>query len=657
VPVAACGSWKTPITSAVVVTAAVRLSGVRVDGDDVIWAELRPTEGGRTQLVRRSAGGDATDLLPEDHNARTAVHEYGGGAWWVRDRVVWFASWADQRLYRLDPTSGSAEPLTPEPAQPRGDRYADGDLSPDGRWIACVREHHPPGGRGAIDVRNEIVRLAAHEPSEPQALVSGPDFVSAPRWSRRGDRLCWIEWDHPAMPWEGTRLKVRDLASDTEVLVAGGPRESVSEPRWQPDGSLTFISDRTGWWNLYRWPAAGGAVEPLVVIDAEIGVPQWVFGTSRYAILPDGRVVFARVRAGFDGLAMRTPDGAIHELDLPFASVAGVTALGDSSVVLIADTPTSEASVCVIAVEDPAAPAVAVLRPPRDLTQLGVSGGYLSVPEPIDFRSAGGRTAHALFYRPANEEFDPEPGELPPLLVEVHGGPTGRAAPGLDLDIQYWTSRGFAFVDVNYGGSTGYGRDYRELLRGQWGIVDIEDSVAAARWLAEQGWVDPARLCIRGGSAGGYTTLAALSREDTPFTAGASYFGIAELEALSQESHKFESRYNDSLIGPYPQARDLYRERSPIHHVDSFKRPLIVLQGLEDEVVPPNQAEMIVDALRRNRVPVTYLPFEGEQHGFRRAENIRLALDGELSFYSQVLGFPLPEHEGIEPVTVENLAH
>ena len=647
------GSWPTPITSKVVVAKAVGLGEVRVDGDEVVWSESRPAEGGRTALVRRDAQGAVTELLAPGQNARTAVHEYGGAAWWVRDGVVWFALWDDQRLYRRDPGTEVAEPLTPEPATPRGDRYADGDVSPDGQRIVCVREHHPPNGRGAIDVVNELVLLEAHRPSTPEVAVSGPDFVSSPRWSRDGRRLCWVEWDHPNMPWDGTRLKVRDLDSGEEMQVAGGPAESVSEPRWGPDGSLYFISDRTGWWNLYRRPAEGEVQPVIELADGEIGVPQWVFGTSRYALLPGGLIVFAYGRDGIDRLALKLADGTVNDLDAPFSLVRAVRGLGERSAVVIASTPTTEASVTRVELgEGGTVEATETLRPARALKPLGVGVELISTPEPLDFPSAGGRTSHALLYRPRNPSYAGPGDARPPLYVAVHGGPTAAVRPELDLETQYWTSRGFMVVQVNYGGSTGYGRAYRDLLRGAWGIIDVEDCIAAASWLAGQGEVDSGRVTIAGGSAGGFTTLAALARSDTPFAAGADYFGVADLEALATDTHKFESRYLDGLIGPYPQDRDRYRELSPIEHVEEFSRPLIVLQGLEDQIVPPNQATMIVEALERKHVPVAYLAFEGEQHGFRQEANVRRALDSELSFYSQVLGFDLPAEEAIEPVAI-----
>jgi dipeptidyl aminopeptidase/acylaminoacyl peptidase len=645
------GSWPTPITSELVVVAAVRLGELHLDGDDVVWAEGRPTEGGRTQLVRRSADGTTADLLPDGVNARTGVHEYGGAAWWVRDGIVWFVDWADQRLYRLAP-GGRPEPLTAEPGTPRADRYADGDVAPDGATIVCVREHHD--GPSATEVRNEIVRIDAHAPSTPEVLVTGSDFVAAPRLSPDGGTLAWIRWNHPSMPWDSTELVVRDLATGEETVVAGGPGESVTEPRWQADGSLWFVSDRTDWWNLYRW-VPDHDIEPVVRIDAEIGVPAWTFGSARYAVRPDGSVVFARRRDGYDGLALRSADGVVTDLPLPFSGIAAVRAAPDGSVVLVAGTPTEEPGVYRL---DPETSEVTTVRPPRDL---GVDPGYLSVPEHVSFPSdsaggVGGRRAHALFYPPANPDRTGPEGELPPLLVVIHGGPTSAAMPVLSTSVQYWTSRGFAVVDVNYGGSTGYGRAFREELLGTWGIVDVADCLAAARWLAGNGRVDGARLAIRGGSAGGFTTLAVLARDDTPFAAGADHFGVADLEALAADTHKFESRYLDRLVGPYPAAREVYVERSPIRHVDRLAKPLIVLQGREDPVVPPNQSEKIVDALRSRKVPVAYLLFDGEQHGFRRSENIRRALDAELSFYAQVLGFELPAGEGIEPVVVENLA-
>ena len=642
------GSWPTPVTSATVVTAAARLDEVRPDAAGPVWAEGRASDGGRTQLVRLVEGAPA-DLLPAGSNARTAVHEYGGGAWWTRagsPGTVWWVEWDDQRVRRLDP---GAEPvvLTPEPAVPRGDRFADGDVAPDGAWMVAVREHHPTTDAPATAVVNEIVRLDARHPSEPSVLVSGPDFVAAPRISPDGGALAWIAWDHPSMPWDDTVLSVRDLVTGADTVVAGGPGESVTEPQWQPDGALTFLSDRSGWWNLYRY-APDGAVEELVRIDAEIGVPGWQLGGSRYAVLDSGRIVVARSSQGFDALVVREVDGTLTELGTGFSTIRSVRADGPDAVVCVAGSPTAEPGVHRVVVGPPAW--VTTLRPPRDL---GLDPATISVPEPMDFTSVDGdgapRVGHALFYPPVGAR-DGSDGELPPLLTVLHGGPTGAAVPVLAVGVQYWTSRGFAVVDVDYGGSAGYGRAYRAELAGAWGVVDVADCLAAARALADAGRVDPVRMAIRGGSAGGFTVLAALARADTPFSAGADHFGVADLEALARDTHKFESRYLDGLVGPYPEARDVYVERSPLTHVGEFATPLIVLQGEEDRIVPPAQSEAIVEALRARGVPVAYLLFPGEQHGFRQAATIRRALDAELAFYARIFGFELPAEEGIEPV-------
>jgi dipeptidyl aminopeptidase/acylaminoacyl peptidase len=632
------GSWPTPITASRVVEAAVRLGGLRADGDDLWWLELRPEEGGRSALVRRRAGGTTEDLLPPPWNVRTAVHEYGGGALWVRDGVAWFTNWADQRLYRLVPGE-DPQPITPEAPAPRAWRYADGDVSPDGQWIACVRERHEDDGA----VVNEIVRLPAAG-GGVEVLVSGSDFVSNPRWAPDGDGLAWIEWDHPHMPWDATRLVARVGGED--VLVAGGPDESVLQPVWELGGSLLFLSDRTDWWNLYRWNR-DDAIESVIAVDGEIGEPQWVFGRPRFALTPQDGIVFASWRDGVDHLAVAHLDGVVRPFDLPYTEYSDLSASG-RVVHAIAASPAAEAAVVSIRLDTGA---VAVVRPPRDL---GLDPDDVPAPEPVSFATSGGRTAHALFYPPASARFEGPDGIQPPLIVTVHGGPTAAARPTLQLDIRYWTTRGFAVVDVNYGGSTGYGRAYRRQLDGAWGVVDVDDCEAAARHLAAEGRVDPDRLCIEGGSAGGFTVLACLAFRDA-FAAGADHYGVADLEALARDTHKFESRYLDSLVGPYPERRDLYVARSPIHHVQGFDRPLIVFQGLEDEVVPPNQSEMIVDALRAKGVPVAYVAFPGEQHGFRQAANIARSLEAQLSFFAQLFGFPLPEDETIEPVPIENL--
>ena len=636
------GSWPTPITSELVVRAAARLGEVRVDGADVWWSEGRPAEGGRSVVVRRSADGTTTDVLPAPWNARTRVHEYGGGSWTVSAGTLWFTHFADQRLYRLDPGSDTPVAVTPEPALPGSVRHADLHVTPDG--VLAVRETHAEGDRAA-DVVNEIVRVRPDGGTD--VLVSGPDFVSDPRQEPDGPAVAFLRWNHPDMPWDAAQLVVRD-GEGGEHVIAGGPGESVVQPVWGEDAALWWLSDRTDTWSLYRRRPHGEA-ELVLDVGSDIAGPQWVFGQSRYAVLPDGRVAVAYGRDGRDRLAVLEPGGEPREFDLPYGVFRYVTA-ADGGIVCVAAGPSSEPVVLRVPLDDGDAE---VLRPARDL---GLDPAWFSAPEHVTFptedRGTGIAEAHALVYPPTNPEVTAPEGDLPPLIVHVHGGPTAAASPALDLQVQYWTSRGFCVADVDYRGSTGYGRRYREALKGRWGILDLDDVVACARFLAGTGRVDPARMAITGGSAGGYTALAALSMRPGVFTAGASHYGVADLGALAAETHKFESRYLDGLVAPWPEGRAVYDERSPINHVDALDTPLAVFQGTEDAVVPPDQAEMIVAALRAKGVPHAYLLFEGEQHGFRKAENIRAAMDGELSFYAQVWGFDLPESEGITPIEV-----
>jgi dipeptidyl aminopeptidase/acylaminoacyl peptidase len=635
------GSWPTPITSELVVRTAARLGEVVTDGDDVYWSEARPIEGGRSVIVRRSADGTVTDLLPAPWNARTRVHEYGGGAWTVSGGTLWFTEFSDQRLYRLDPGEDPVA-VTPEPDVPAGVRHADLRVTAEG--ILAVRETHPADGAPA-DVVNEVVRIGPDGATE--VLVSGPDFVSDPRLAPDGVTLSWLQWNHPHMPWDAAQLVVR-AADGTEHVIAGGPGESVVQPTWGDDLSLWFFSDRTDFWSLYR---KRPHEEPELVVDvgSDIAGPQWVFGSSRFTLLSDGRAVVAYGRDGGDHLAVTEPGGELRDLDVPYAVFRYVTAQG-TSVACVAASPSSEPVVLRVDVDGDRPE---VLRPAREL---GLDPAWFSRPEhvtfPTDPRDTGIDAAHALVYPPTNPEASAPEGGLPPLMVIVHGGPTSATAPVLTLEIQYWTSRGFCVADVDYRGSTGYGRRYRDALQGRWGIVDLDDVVACARHLADAGRVDPARMAIRGGSAGGYTTLAALTMRPGTFTAGASHYGLADLRVFVGDTHKFESRYLDGLVAPWPSGEDVYVERSPITHIDAIDTPLAVFQGDEDKIVPPNQAEIIVAALREKGVPHAYLLFAGEQHGFRKAENIRAALDGELSFYAQIWGFDLPAEEGIEPIEV-----
>jgi dipeptidyl aminopeptidase/acylaminoacyl peptidase len=633
------GSWKSPITADQVARGEVGLEQVKIDGDDVYWIERRPREGGRKVVVRHSPDGTVVDVTPSPFNARTRVHEYGGGDFAVLAGTVVFANFADQRLY-LQTAGGEPKPLTPAGAL----RYADGVIHPSGNLLFCVREDHSMPGQPI----NTLVSIELDHQNSGRVLVSGNDFYSSPRLSPDGSRLAWLTWNHPAMPWDGTELWVGELSRDGSVNqarpVAGGIVESIFQPEWSPDGTLYYSSDRTGWWNLYRWH--DNRVEAVCRMDAEFGQPQWTFGASLYGFDSESNIICSYSKGGRSYLAeINTTTGGLTPLEIPYSAISRVQTAGGRALLIAAS---ATEPTCVVSV-NLTTRALKVLRRSRDVD---LDPEYFSMPRPLEFSTENGQTSHGFFYPPQNRAYVGPQNEKPPLLVMSHGGPTSATSMSLHYAVQYWTSRGIAVLDVNYGGSSGYGRAYRERLRGRWGIVDVDDCINGARYLAETGQVDGDRLAIRGGSAGGYTTLCALTFRDT-FKAGASHYGISDLEALAKDTHKFESRYLDGLIGPYPERRDLYLERSPIHFTQRLACPMILFQGLEDEVVPPNQAEMMVEAVRVKGLPVAYLTFEGEQHGFRKAENIKRVLEAELYFYSKVFGFDLAD--AIEPVQIDNL--
>ncbi|HLZ10747.1 MAG TPA: S9 family peptidase [Chloroflexota bacterium] len=634
------GSWASPITTEVVTTHAISFGSITVDGDDLYWHEGRPNEGGRQVIVRRTADGQIADVTPPPFNARSRVHEYGGAAFAVDRGTVYFSNFVDQRLYRQDP--GAA----PRPLTPAVDlRYADGVVDRARGRLICVREDHRGEPHEAI---NTIVGVDLERGGEGQVLASGNNFYSSPRLSPDGARLAWLTWNHPTMPWDGNELWIAEVTFDGSlapaILVAGGPTESIFQPSWAPDGTLYFISDRSDWWNLYRFRA--GAVEPVHLVEADVGVPEWNFGLTTYAFTGDGRVVCTYADAAGRRLAVVEPStGAVSYVETPDTAIGFLHRIG-SHVAYVGGSPTTRPAVVLV---DLATGARTVIRHAAELT---VDPSYLSRPSAIEFPTNNGQTAHGYFYPPANPDFLAPGSERPPLIVISHGGPTSSTSTTLNLAYQYWTSRGFAIFDVNYGGSSGYGRAYRQRLNGQWGVVDIDDCVNGALYLVERGLVDGNRLVIRGSSAGGYTTLSALTFRDA-FKGGASYYGISDLETMTRDTHKFESRYLDTLIGPYPERRDLYLERSAIHHLDRLSCPVIFFQGLEDKIVPPNQAEVMVAALRAKKLPVAYVAFEGEQHGFRKATSIKRALEAELYFYSRIFGFELADK--IDPVEIENL--
>jgi dipeptidyl aminopeptidase/acylaminoacyl peptidase len=653
--IAPYGSWKSPITSDSIVSGSIGLSQPLIDSSNVYWIEMRPTEGGRGVIVKRDALGIVSDVTPPPFNARTRVHEYGGGDYTVRDGAVYFSNFSDQRLYLR---SGEGEPQAITPAADV--RYADAVIDQARGRMICVQEDHTVGGGKAVNTLVAL-KLAGNEtpgelggvPSLARGLgcllVSGNDFYSSPRVSPDGSSLAWLTWNHPNMPWDGSELWVGRFGVDglleTSERVAGGPEESIFQPEWSPDGVLYFVSDRSGWWNLHRINS-GGSIESLCEMQAEFGMPQWGFGMSTYAFESAERIVCTYIEKGISRLALLdTRTKKFEPIASPYTDIRFVRA-SPGYAVMRAGSPTEAPAIVKL---DLATRTFEVLRRSSNLE---IDAGYLSTPRAVEFPTEDGLTAHGFFYPPRNRDYSAPVGERPPLLVESHGGPTAAAATALSTAIQYWTSRGIAVLDVNYGGSTGFGRAYRERLKDKWGVVDVDDCANGARYLVGQAQVDGDRLMITGGSAGGYTTLCALTFRDT-FNAGASHYGVSDAEALAKETHKFESRYLDGLMGPYPEKREVYIARSPINFTERLSCPVIFFQGLEDKVVPPNQAETMVDALRAKGIPVAYLPFAGEQHGFRQAKNIKRALDGELYFYSRVLGFELAEP--VEPVEIDNL--
>ncbi len=624
---ATCGTWVSPLTAEAVTGSNVGLGGLSADGDTLYWLESRPKEKGRSALVRRLADGTIEDVTPPPVNVASRVHEYGGGSYAVSNGRIVYSEKSDGSVWLIEGTAPARKI-----AGVADCRYADFSFVPGSDDIVCVREDHR--NRKPTDPEAAIVRLDTHidaATNEGAVLAKGADFYSSPRPSPDGKKLAFLSWMHPDMPWDATQLHVADITAsgiaNEKVVVGNDRREAIVQPDWSRDGRLYFCTDRSDWWNIHRLNAAGKVEAVTSVPDGEIGGPHWVFGETFFAFKPDGSIVADLSQHGASQ-AVSVADGKVSDLGLPPVGGCPVP-MPDGTFAFIASAPDAPPAIILGGKEIRAAG-------PKLLESDNVSAG-----KEITFPTAGGENAHAFYYPPVNAAYKPLEGEKPPLIVMIHGGPTSAAAAGFSAAKQYWTTRGFALVDVNYRGSTGYGRDYREKLNGNWGKADVEDCEAVVKYLVAQALADPERVAIRGGSAGGFTVLAALTTSDV-FKAGASHYGIGDLMLLAAETHKFESRYMDRLVGPLPQSEEIYKERSPIHYLDRMKAAAIFFQGLDDKVVPPSQAKTMVDAMRAKNLPVAHYEFEGEGHGFRKADTQKRVLDLELGFYAKLFGFKAP---------------
>ncbi|MCB4790296.1 MAG: S9 family peptidase [Elusimicrobia bacterium] len=636
------GSWKSPLTSDLIVSETVKLSEINIDGNDVYWLENRPFQNGRNVIVRLDENGNIKDSIPKGFNARTRAHEYGGGSYKVSKGVVYFSNYNDQRIYRCTP--GDITP--PQPVTPEGNyRYADFVIDQVQNRLICVREDHTSGNSNPT---NSIVSICLEKENPVEVIISGNDFYSSPGMNSDNTHLCWLTWNHPNMPWDGTELWAGQLSADGKIAkskrIAGARGESVFQPKWDSEGYIYFVSDRTGWWNLYRYKDE--KTEALCPIDAEFGAPQWVFGLSTYAFVTENRIISACSKNGVWKLGfIKTSEKRFEYLKLPYTEVSSVCS-ANNSVYFIGGSFNSASSVIQLRM------GTLETKVLKSSNKIKLNNEFISEPEIIKYKTGDNEVSHALVYLPKNRDYKGPEGEKPPLIVKTHGGPTSCVQTSLSFETQYWTSRGFAVADVNYRGSTGYGREYRQALNGKWGIADVQDCINAAKHLASSGIADKNSLIIKGGSAGGYTTMCALTFHDT-FNAGVSYYGVSDLDALAKETHKFESRYLDALIGPYPEKKNVYFERSPINFAKKISCPMLFFQGLDDKVVPPSQSQRIYDALLKKGLPVAYSTFKDEQHGFRSSQNIKACFEAELYFYSKI--FNIKIQDKIKPIKIENL--
>lgn len=642
---ASFGAWQSPISAEMLSSSALKVGQTFIDSNRAYWIETRAAEKGRSVVVSaRFDGSDVADFSAPDFNVRNAVHEYGGGAAIVENGDLYFSHFADHKVYVQKAGSKSASALCKESSS----RYADFCLDSKRNRLIVVREEHYGSGEEPL---NFLDVLNLDGSSEPGMLLAGSDFFSSPRVSEDGRLLAWLSWNHPNMPWDETKLWTGNLGNDGSLsniqLVAGGNGESVTQPEWGPDGTLYFVSDKNGWWNLCA--SYSGLVEPLIEMEAEFAYPQWVFGLSNYAVhKTSNNIICSYNKHGVWSLAeFNSETRTLSEIATPYQDISYVRCSEDKVVFRAGASDRFAEIVCL----DLNSRETQVLRRSN---VCDIDAKYFSTAEPIEFAAKDGGKAYAFYYPAKNPDFEGPAGSLPPLIVKSHGGPTSACSSTLELSIQYWTTRGFSVVDVNYGGSTGFGRPYRERLKDNWGIVDIDDCVSAVEYLSKAGKVDTSKIAITGGSAGGYTTLCALTFRPSVFSVGACYYGVSDLSALATDTHKFESRYLDKLVGPYPARKDIYDQRSPALHADKITCPVIFFQGLEDKVVPPSQSEVMVNALKKKGLPVAYLTFEGEQHGFRKADTIKTCLQSELTFYCNIFG--IKRDDLSQQLVIENFA-
>ena len=631
------GRWESPIEASTLTANAVRLDAPQLCNDVAYWLESRPDEGGRNVLMRQQLGREPRELLDASTSVRTRANEYGGGAYLATEEAVFAVFDADQRVYQIPLKQGHS--LTPAPLTPKGDYcYSDFCLDSARSRLIAVREDHSGAGEPA----STLVAIDLSGSLTVTVLVEGADFYSNPRLSHRGDKLCWLSWCHPNMPWDSTQLTLAELDAGGELhnpqVVAGGDGESVFQPSWSPSDQLFFVSDRRNWWNLYRHDDSGAVC--VLPMAAEFATPQWVFGMSTYGFCGDDKILCTFTENGQWQLGLITPKKTqkgyrFSALKSPMTQISNITTSAEHLMFIGANTSRAPALYHLLAqsIGHAAAPPMAIVR--RSQADM-VEPANLATPKAVSYPTSDGETCHGFYYPPCNAGYQAEPDTLPPLIVMCHGGPTGATSSALNYKLQFWTSRGFAVLDVNYRGSTGYGREYRDSLKSHWGVKDVADVVAGAQYLVEQKLAHPEQLIIRGSSAGGYTVLAALTFSDT-FSAGASLYGIGDLTALAEDTHKFESRYLDTLVGPYPETKQRYLDRSPIAHIEQLNCPVIFLQGLKDKVVPPAQAEAMVKALTDKGIANEYVTFANEGHGFRAADSIEAAITRELAFYRKVL--------------------